>query len=79
LKGRPPLLVCHCLKVCDRIVRECVREGARSADEVGNACGAGRACGGCRSSIDAIVTGELARPNDSTPMWARSARQQKGA
>jgi bacterioferritin-associated ferredoxin len=55
-----------------------VREGARSAEEVGNACGAGRACGGCRSTIDSIVIGELSPPNDSLSLWTRAARQ-KGA
>jgi bacterioferritin-associated ferredoxin len=52
------LLVCHCNKVCDRVIRECVDRGARSVEEVGRACGAGTACGGCRPTIRALVAGE---------------------
>lgn len=54
------LLVCHCNKVCDRVVRECVDRGARSVEEVGRACGAGMACGGCRPTIQALIAGEPA-------------------
>jgi bacterioferritin-associated ferredoxin len=52
------LLVCHCNKVCDRVIRECVDRGARSVEEVGRACGAGTACGGCRPTLRALVAGE---------------------
>jgi bacterioferritin-associated ferredoxin len=56
------LLVCHCAKVCDRTVRECVDSGARSVEEVGRACGAGTFCGGCIPTIGALVAGE---PSDA--------------
>jgi bacterioferritin-associated ferredoxin len=49
------VLVCHCLRVFDNAVRECVRTGARSAADVGARCGAGTRCGGCRPSIESIV------------------------
>ena len=52
------MLVCHCLRVFDRAIRECVRSGARSVDEVGSRCGAGTGCGGCREFIESIVDGE---------------------
>jgi bacterioferritin-associated ferredoxin len=52
------VLVCHCLRVFDGEIRECVRTGARSVDEVSERCGAGSACGGCRDSIDTIVARE---------------------
>ena len=52
------LLVCHCRKVCDRTIRECIDRGARSVDEVGQACQAGTACGGCRPTIGALIAGE---------------------
>src|SRR6185436_16486676 len=47
------LLVCHCHRVCDRVIRECVDGGARSLDDIGRACGAGTACGGCQPTIGA--------------------------
>jgi bacterioferritin-associated ferredoxin len=52
------VLVCHCLRVFDRTIRECVRGGARTADDVSDECGAGTGCGGCRESIEAIVDHE---------------------
>jgi bacterioferritin-associated ferredoxin len=54
------LLVCHCMKVCDRTIRECVERGARSVEEVGRACQAGTGCGGCQPTIRALVAGEAA-------------------
>jgi bacterioferritin-associated ferredoxin len=52
------LLVCHCRKVCDRTIRECIDRGARSVEDVGQACQAGTACGGCLPTINALVAGE---------------------
>ena len=54
------LLVCHCHRVCDRVIRECVEGGARSLDDIGRACGAGTACGGCQPTIGALIAGEPA-------------------
>jgi bacterioferritin-associated ferredoxin len=51
------MLVCHCLRVFDGAIRECVRSGARSVDDVSARCGAGTGCGGCLESIEAIVRG----------------------
>ena len=52
------MLVCHCLRVFDGAIRECVRVGARTTNDVAERCGAGSQCGGCRESIEAIVTRE---------------------
>jgi bacterioferritin-associated ferredoxin len=49
------LLVCHCRRVCDRTIRECIREGAASIDEVGQSCGAGTGCGGCQPRIARLL------------------------
>jgi bacterioferritin-associated ferredoxin len=49
------LLVCHCHRICDRTVRESIRQGARSIDEVGDACRAGTGCGGCRPAIAGLL------------------------
>jgi bacterioferritin-associated ferredoxin len=49
------VLVCHCHRVCDRTVRECIRDGASSVDEVGRACGAGTGCGGCQPTIAGLL------------------------
>jgi len=49
------LLVCHCRRVCDRTIRECIRDGAASIEEVGGACGAGTGCGGCQPAIASLL------------------------
>jgi len=50
------LLVCHCHEVGDKTVRKCIREGARTVAEIGAACGAGTGCGGCRPTIQELVS-----------------------
>jgi NAD(P)H-nitrite reductase large subunit len=42
------------------MIRECVRDGARTTDDVGDACGAGTGCGGCRPTIESILQREHA-------------------
>ena len=52
------MIVCHCKRVTDREVKAAIQDGARCADSVGRACGAGTGCGGCRSSIDELIEHE---------------------
>jgi NAD(P)H-nitrite reductase large subunit len=54
------VLVCHCHRICDRTIRESIREGARSIDEVGDACRAGTSCGGCRPAIAGLLQAQRA-------------------
>lgn len=54
------MIVCHCMQVNDRVVRSVVREGAKSCDQVAEACGAGSCCGGCRPHIEELVGEERA-------------------
>ena len=49
------MLVCHCHRICDRTIRESIREGARSIDDVGASCRAGTGCGGCRPAIAGLL------------------------
>lgn len=49
------MLVCHCHRICDRRIRESIREGAVSVDDVGASCGAGTGCGGCRPAIARLL------------------------
>ena len=49
------MLVCHCNRVCDRTVRQCIREGARNADQVALRCDAGSTCGGCRPLVEQLI------------------------
>jgi len=59
------MLVCHCLRVFDRTIRQCVRDGAATQAAVTAACGAGSRCGGCRASIEQIVDRECAADDAS--------------
>jgi bacterioferritin-associated ferredoxin len=49
------MLVCHCHAVNDHTIRRCVDDGARSRNDVREACGAGSSCGGCRPAIDRLI------------------------
>ncbi len=49
------MIVCLCRGVRCSEVRRAVRAGARSVEAVGEACGAGTDCGGCRGVIDDIL------------------------
>ena len=52
------MIVCHCKGLSDRDIRAAVRDGARSCRQVGRACEAGRACGGCRPTIRELIQDE---------------------
>ena len=41
------MYVCICAGVPDVEVRSCIARGARTVEEVGDACGAGTGCGSC--------------------------------
>ncbi len=55
------VIVCHCRRVNHHRVLEVVNQGAASVEAVGEACGAGTACGGCHASIEALLQGGAAR------------------
>ena len=68
------MLVCHCHRVCHRRVLEAVAAGARSAEQVGAACGAGTACGGCLPTIGALLSSAPATgPADNGEQSASAA------
>lgn len=52
------MLVCHCRRVNDRAIRDAARDGARTFEEVGDACGAGTGCGGCKPAIAELIVSE---------------------
>ena len=45
------MYVCICAGVPDVEVRSCIARGARTVEEVGDACGAGTGCGSCLDRI----------------------------
>jgi bacterioferritin-associated ferredoxin len=49
------VLLCHCRGVSDRVIDCAIACGARTLDEVADACGAGSQCGGCTPAIDELL------------------------
>ena len=51
----PPMILCLCHGVSDRVVRLAVVNGADSVAAVGSRCAAGTDCGACKHAIQDIV------------------------
>lgn len=49
------MIVCHCERVSDRVIRTTVMSGATDHGEVAARCGAGGRCGGCHESIQRLL------------------------
>jgi len=47
--------VCLCKVASDKDVKAAISEGARTVDQVGEACGAGTGCGACRPMIHEML------------------------
>jgi len=47
--------VCLCKAASDKDVKAAITDGARTVDEVGEACGAGTGCGACRPMIHEML------------------------
>ena len=63
------MLICHCHRVNDRTIRAVAESGARTCEDVGDACGAGTSCGGCKPAIAGLLVSEgAARGVASLPM-----------
>lgn len=54
------MLLCHCRGVNDRVIDCAISCGARTVDDVADACGAGATCGGCVPAIEDLLTARLA-------------------
>ena len=54
------MIVCHCMRVNDRAIRAEIDNGAETADEVAEGCGAGARCGSCRPTIIALLATSVA-------------------
>jgi bacterioferritin-associated ferredoxin len=64
------MIVCHCRRVCDRTIRSAIEAGARTEEEVAEACGAGSVCGGCIPAVSELLEDEQARDCASTLITA---------
>jgi len=41
------MIICLCHPATERHIDACIREGARSVEDIGSMCGAGQGCGAC--------------------------------
>ena len=49
------MYACICAAVTDVELRTCIRAGARTVEDVGDACGAGTGCGTCVERIEVHI------------------------
>ena len=49
------MYVCLCKVATDSDVKSAIAEGARTVEDVGDACGAGTGCGACRPQIHEML------------------------
>ncbi|MFI2841791.1 MULTISPECIES: (2Fe-2S)-binding protein [Mycolicibacterium] len=56
------MFVCLCQGITSHQVIEAVEAGARTANQVAAACGAGADCGRCRRTVRAIIDSRPAGP-----------------
>lgn len=49
------MVVCHCLRINDRVISRFVQDPTVTTDDITRECGAGGRCGGCRPAIDALL------------------------
>jgi len=45
------MLVCLCHPASERDIDGCIRDGARSVEDIGEMCGAGTGCGACLDEL----------------------------
>jgi len=55
------VFACICAATTESEVRDCVHHGARTVEDVGDACGAGTGCGSCRERL-AVLLATTAAP-----------------
>lgn len=56
------ILVCRCLDVGDREIRDAIRRGANTPEAVGAGCGAGHGCRSCRPDVLVLIHETLNAP-----------------
>jgi bacterioferritin-associated ferredoxin len=52
------MIICHCRGVTDKQIKKAVREGAKTPQEVCDACGAACHCKTCLPAVEEIIEEE---------------------
>ncbi|MHC5010452.1 MAG: (2Fe-2S)-binding protein [Planctomycetota bacterium] len=63
----PGILVCRCIGVGDRPIREAIRRGAWTPEAVADLCRAGTGCRSCRPDVLALIHEERTQPGAAPP------------
>jgi bacterioferritin-associated ferredoxin len=53
------MYVCICRDVTEFQLRACIEKGARTTEDIGDACGAGTGCGACLERVDVLLAAAL--------------------
>ena len=61
------MIICICKAIGERTLREAIRAGARSVDDLAHATGASTDCGTCAEHLTEILAEELSFPERSGP------------
>lgn len=62
------MMICHCLLLNDRAIRDATAGCASTVEAVIEACGAGSRCGGCHDAIAATLADGGRRAGDALAM-----------
>jgi bacterioferritin-associated ferredoxin len=66
------MIVCLCKGITDKHVRDSIKRGAITVEDIGDDCGAGTGCGACHGMIEAMLADDgTATPLDLARMAAR--------
>jgi bacterioferritin-associated ferredoxin len=68
------MIVCHCRAVNHTTVLDAIGEGAIDIETIAESCGAGSVCGGCRPTVQSLLSGEDVAPVETSVGRPRRAR-----
>ncbi|MCU0311892.1 MAG: (2Fe-2S)-binding protein [Acidimicrobiales bacterium] len=56
------MIICHCRNVNDSAVAAAIDEGICNVEELGDVCGIGAECGGCRPALAELLSARTGTP-----------------
>jgi NAD(P)H-nitrite reductase large subunit len=72
------MIVCHCRAVNHTTVLDAIGDGAIDVEMVAANCGAGSVCGGCRPTVQSLLSGQDVAPIERPVGRPRRARAPRG-
>jgi bacterioferritin-associated ferredoxin len=56
------VIICHCRGMNDAAVTDAIDEGICNVEELGEVCGIGAECGGCRPALAELISARTGQP-----------------